>query len=227
MTIRAGDTLAFDVYGTLIDTQCLVPLLTGVGARDAISLSALWRELQLEFSFRRALMQDYQPFTTITRQALRTAWARSEGAEIPVPAEEALLAAYLTLAAFDEVPQALTDIGTTGVSTAAFSNGDPADLDHLLHANGLAGSLGQVISVAPVKTFKPDPRVYAHFLAQSGTTADRTWLVSGNPFDILGAARSGWRTIWVQRDANRPFDDWGAAPTITVSCLREICAHIV
>jgi len=46
-------TLAFDVYGTLIDTHGLVSALEKMIGSGAEEFSRIWREKQLEYSFRR------------------------------------------------------------------------------------------------------------------------------------------------------------------------------
>ena len=50
-------TLAFDVYGTLIDTHGVVSELNNLVQDKAEAFSHKWREKQLEYSFRRGLMQ--------------------------------------------------------------------------------------------------------------------------------------------------------------------------
>ena len=60
-------TLAFDVYGTLIDTRGVLETLEKwLDTGDALSVSKLWREKQLEYSFRRGLMRDYVDFSVCT-----------------------------------------------------------------------------------------------------------------------------------------------------------------
>jgi 2-haloacid dehalogenase len=54
-----------------------------------------------------------------------------------------------------------------------------------------------------------------------------TWLVSSNPFDVLGALHAGLKAAWVQRDPSTPFDPWGEAPTLTVSSLDELQGALV
>ena len=63
-------TIAFDVYGTLIDTTGIVAALDARLGAQAGAFSDLWRAKQLEYSFRRGLMQNYRDFSVCTRQAL-------------------------------------------------------------------------------------------------------------------------------------------------------------
>lgn len=60
-------TLAFDVYGTLIDTNGVVEVLHNIVGDKAGDFSRSWREKQLEYSFRRGLMKKYEtsPFVLV------------------------------------------------------------------------------------------------------------------------------------------------------------------
>ena len=63
-------TIAFDVYGTLIDTQGVVSELRALAGDRADVFAQTWREKQLEYTFRRGLMRRYENFAVCTRQAL-------------------------------------------------------------------------------------------------------------------------------------------------------------
>ena len=79
-----------------------------------------------------------------------------------------------------------------------------------------------VISVDEVRTFKPDPTVYAHAVERLGQTARATWLVSSNPFDIIGARIAGLCTAWLKRDPKAVFDPWGVEPDLVLSRLDQL-----
>jgi 2-haloacid dehalogenase len=73
-------TIAFDVYGTLIDTNGVVSRLREWIGSQAEVFSQTWRSKQLEYSFRRGLMRRYENFAVCTRQALeevclQTGWS--------------------------------------------------------------------------------------------------------------------------------------------------------
>lgn len=63
-------TIAFDVYGTLIDTDGVVDRLREWIGSQAETFSQTWRSKQLEYSFRRGLMRRYENFAVCTRHAL-------------------------------------------------------------------------------------------------------------------------------------------------------------
>jgi 2-haloacid dehalogenase len=219
--VRGGAALgviALDVYGTLVDTAGIAVELRKVFGAQADSAARLWREKQLEYTFRRGLMQRYEDFDTCTRQAL--AYVRmSLGASMDAAAERALLEAYLRLPAFADVPAGLAELKRTGHELVALSNGTERSVRAVLQHAGICDFLGEILTVERLRTFKPAPAVYA-LLAREGV--ERAWLVSANPFDVIGAKAYGLNTAWLRRDPQRVFDPWEFAPDIVVSDLPSL-----
>ncbi len=215
-------TLAFDVYGTLIDTQGIqANLAEALGdEQQASAISRRWREKQLEYSFRRGLMEHYQPFSVCTRQALEYVLLEAQ-ATLQDSQKDALLAAYRTLPAFSDARALLQQLQLSDVRAFAFTNGEAKVAADLLTHAGLIEYLDGIVSVDVLRTFKPSPRVYHHFIEATDAVPDQTWLISGNPFDIIGARYAGWRTAWVKR-SDGPFDPWDEAPEVTVTVLSEL-----
>ncbi len=218
-------TLAFDVYGTLIDPHAIGAALGELVGERAAAFSASWRAKQLEYSFRRTVMNDYRDFSVVTADALDATCA-GFGVEFSAAQREGLLAAYRELDAFPDAIGGLGPLREAGHALYAFSNGRPSDLEALLAHAGLDALLDGVVSVDAVGVFKPAPRVYAHFNTLTRSTPDTTWLVSGNPFDISGAAACGWRTAWVRRSEAAVFDAWTGPPTATISSLAALASTL-
>ena len=214
-------TIAFDVYGTLIDPLAIGTALGEHVGERAPAFAAAWRDRQLEYSFRRGLMGVYEDFSECTRRALEHT-CRATGLDLPEDVRGALLARYRALPAFDDVAPALARLRDGGHAMYAFSNGLPSDLDALLAHAGLRDTLDGVVSVHDVRSFKPDPAVYRHFEAVTGTGADEVWLVSSNPFDVIGARAVRWRAAWVRRREDAVFDPWEFAPSVTVATLDGV-----
>ncbi len=218
-------TLAFDVYGTLIDTQGVVGALQGLIGERAPAFALAWREKQLEYSFRRGLMQHYVDFATCTAQALDYC-CQSQRLTLSAAERESLLATYKTLPAFDDVPEALRQLETSGLRLFAFSNGTREAVELLLQSAGIRDYFVGVVSVDDLRSFKPNPAVYCHFLRQAGATDEDAWLISGNPFDVIGARSAGMHAAWVRRDPAAVFDPWGIEPDMTVGDLRELAQRL-
>ena len=218
-------TLAFDVYGTLIDTAGVVETLRGLIGERAVAFSDSWRNKQLEYSFRRGLMQNYADFSVCTRQAFDWTCA-AHGITVSAVEREALLAGYRRLPAFADVPAALQALASAGHRLFAFSNGKASDVAALLEHSGIAGHFADVVSTGELCSFKPNPAVYTHFLRRAGSAGAAAWMISGNPFDVLGALSAGMRAAWVKRNPQAVFDPWGIEPTLTVPSLVDLTAGL-
>ena len=214
-------TLAFDVYGTLIDTQGVLSKLKTIVGPKANDFSLLWRNKQLEYSFRRGLMREYAPFSVCTAHALDYA-CLYYNILLSENQKRVLLDAYATLPAFDDVKASLQALSEADVRLYAFSNGAKKAVSTLLSHAGLHGYFLDIISVEDVNTFKPSPDVYQYLLKKTQSSPEATWLVSSNPFDVLGALSSGLQTAWVKRSKEAVFDPWGKEPTRTIHSLYDL-----
>ncbi len=225
-TMNMQKILAFDIYGTLIDTHGIVSQLESLIGDIAREFSASWRNKQLEYSFRRGLMGYYQDFSICTRDALLYCCEQYR-LNLSEEGIRELLDLYKMLPAFADVKPALSALNEKQIACHAFSNGSRSAVQQLLECAGLERLIASVVSVDDVQTFKPDPRVYQHFLKKTGACREGTWLVSSNPFDIIGAIHAGWQTAWVYRSQSNIFDPWGMEPTVAVPDLRELAMTIM
>lgn len=218
-------TLAFDVYGTLIDTNGVVSLLETMVGDKAKSFSATWRDKQLEYSFRRAAMQNYVTFAECTSQALDYTCLYYK-VELDEKQKKSLMSIYAVLPAFKEVKEALLKFKERGFRLFAFSNGKKEAVEKLLVHAQIRELFIDVVSVDDLKTFKPNPAVYAHFLRSANVNGEEAWLISSNPFDVTGAISAGLKGAWIQRSSEAIFDPWEIEPTIKASSLLELVKKI-
>jgi len=218
---RSRPVLAFDVYGTLIDPFQMEEHLRRAFGEKAKEASELWRSKQIEYSFRRALMKKYRTFDECTAQALRFVSAQF-GISLSEEAQEKLLSKYQSLPAYPDVAGALDEFAAQGFIIAACSNGTEDAVRGLLDHAGVLPRFRKIVSVDPIRTFKPDPAVYKHLVAELRARREMVWLISSNPFDVIGAKACGLRTAWVQRDPKRIFDPWEFEPDLVVHGLAEL-----
>ena len=218
-------TLGFDVYGTLIDTQGVVVALQKHVGERAVEFSNLWRTKQLEYAFRRGLMQNYQDFAVCTRNALDYTCLHYD---VPLAERErqGLMGVYGVLPAFKDVKEGLSRARAAGFRMFAFSNGRSEAVEELLENAGIREYFLGVVSVDDLKTYKPSPAVYGHFLRRAGALGADAWLVSSNPFDVMGAVSAGMRAAWVRRSPEAIFDPWEIEPSITVPGLEGLAERI-
>jgi len=218
-------TLGFDVYGTLIDTHGIIVTLEKFVGNKAAEFSRAWRDKQLEYSFRRGLMQNYENFAVCTGNAFDYT-ASFFNVSFKQRDKEEILAAYRTLPAFDDVETGLDLARESGYRMFAFSNGSADAVEALLKNAGIREYFIGVVSTDEMKSYKPNPGVYSHFLRRAGAMGSDAWLVSSNPFDVIEAVSSGMRAAWVKRSPEAVFDPWGIEPTITVTSLSSLSEQV-
>jgi 2-haloacid dehalogenase len=223
-TGATASVLAFDVYGTLVDPIRVWTRLQAYAPDRAVQIAELWRQKQLEYSFRLTAMEQYQDFEWVTARALEYALAAT-GTSLTPSEVGGLLAQYDDLEPFADVGPGLAALGERGLEMVAFSNGSPRMLAAVLASSGLAGSFRQIVSVDDVRAFKPSPRVYRHLLARVARPADQVMLVSSNPFDVIGAMAVGLRAAWVNR-SGAPFDTIADRPNLTIRSLGELAEAV-
>lgn len=215
------ETLAFDVYGTLIDPNAVFQKLTEYIPDKAQAVMDLWRAKQLEYTFRRGLMGKHLDFSVCTRQAFQFS-CQTFDVHFTESEIESVLAQYKILPAYVDVRKGLQALRAKNILLVAFSNGSKADVTAVLKQAQIFDFFAKVISVETVKSFKPDPKVYEHLVASTNSDKAKTYLISGNSFDVLGAKAAGLKAIWLQRSSKQILDSWEWTPDHVVHQLDEI-----
>lgn len=213
-------TLGFDIYGTLIDPYGVSEKLAEYSSQS-VEFARIWRDKQLEYTFKRGLMRRYENFAVCTRNALDyTDTLLDTG--LNDDAKQALMETYRVLPAFDDVVGSLKVSKDAGFRLFGFSNGLQSAVEGLLEHAGISHYFDGVVSVDDLQTFKPNPDVYHYFVKKTGAELENAWLVSSNPFDVQGAINIGMKAAWLQRSHNVVFDPWGIEPTVKIKSLEEL-----
>jgi 2-haloacid dehalogenase len=217
--------IGIDVYGTLIDPLEMSVHLRPLVGDSAHQVAELWRTKQLEYTFRRASMGKYENFDVCSRQALVFAL---ESLRIGLSAsdQETLLEEYQHLHTYPDAVPGLRKLKDAGNDLMAFSNGVEVTLRDLLRHTGILPHLNGIVSVDDLKTFKPDPRVYFYLAQRLGRSIDNTWLVSSNPFDVIGAKAAGLKGAWIKRTSQSAFDPWGIHPDVIAQDLIDFAERL-
>ena len=220
------DAIGFDIYGTLVDPLEMNEHLRPLFGEDlADKFSELWRNKQIEYTFRRAVMRRYEDFGVCTRQAL-VHTAGVLGVDLTDEEQKRLIEGYQNLRPFPDVVPGIQALKSKGRTLVAFSNGVEATARTLLENAGVLEHLHGVISVDDVKTFKPDSEVYHYLARRLGKEPSGTWLVSSNPFDVIGAKAAGLAAAWIQRKPDTPFDPWGIEPDLVAPDLEALAQRL-
>jgi 2-haloacid dehalogenase len=197
----------FDAYGTLFDLDSMHSRLEALWPGYGSIIMQLWRLKQLEYSWLRTLMgEPFVDFWTVTKQSLQFALS-SAGFLLSQPDVEKVASEYHRLKLFPEVRAALQ---TLPARCAILSNGSQSMLNALIANADMGAELDKVISVDAARAFKPHPRCYALVESILHVAPKNVVFVSSNSFDISGAKRFGFTTVWLNRsppeDAIAPVD---------------------
>jgi 2-haloacid dehalogenase len=134
-----------------------------------------------------------------------------------------LLEAYWHLDCYPEVPSVLKALKAEGARLAILSNGSPAMLDAALRSSALDQVLDEVFSVDAVRRFKTDPAVYDLVATAWRLYPDAVSFQSSNRWDVAGATRFGFRTVWINR-SNQPDEYRDLRPDVILSTLDGLLA---
>ncbi|MBV9394662.1 MAG: haloacid dehalogenase type II [Methylobacteriaceae bacterium] len=211
----------FDAYGTLFDVHSAIARFRHEIGERAEQMSDMWRIKQLEYTWTRTLMGEYRDFRALTVEALDYAAARFGG--ISVPLREKLLAAYERLDAYPDAAAALRKLKENGAGTAILSNGTPDMLASAVESAGLADLVDRVLSVDAVHRFKTAPETYALVDDAFGAPRDAISFQSSNRWDIAGARKFGFHTVWINR-AGHPDEYADLSPHAVLGSLEGLPA---
>jgi 2-haloacid dehalogenase len=213
-------TFPFDLYGTLVDPSGMAKHLAHDLGTKAAEFADCWREKQLEYSFRRALMDNYADFSICTSDALNFTCRRFK-ANISPERRSELLQLYRHLPRFDDVTPALHSL-CDGFRLFAFSNGRRSEIDAVLSNANILDYFEGIVTTDDVRSFKPDPAVYSYARRAMGAWSSPFWLASSNPWDVIGARSAGLSAAWIQRSKEKIYDPWGIQPNVTVRSLIDL-----
>ncbi|KAF7883764.1 hypothetical protein EAF00_011076 [Botryotinia globosa] len=201
--------IAFDLYGTLLSTESIAKeLARHFGGEKAQAVATLWRRYQLEYTFRMNSMLLYKPFSEITNTSLRHAISEHKLALAETDIES-VMKSYNSLSAFPDALTGLENLAKdSGTNAYVFSNGTSEMVSSSVHnspeLSKFKDLFNELITVEDVEYYKPHPKVYEHLVKKvrggvEKNDCEDVWLVSGNPFDIVGARHAGLMTCWVDR----------------------------
>lgn len=124
---------------------------------------------------------------------------------------------YDHLSTFPDVAPALENLRKrVDVKPVIFSNGTKQTVSNSVSLSpNLAphtALFADLITVESVEKFKPAPEVYEHLATSTNTDKGSIWLVTANPFDVVGATKCGVKAAWLDRNG-RGWED-AAAPEL-------------
>jgi 2-haloacid dehalogenase len=213
----------FDAYGTLFDFASAAKGCADVLGDQADRLTALWRDKQLQYSWLRAVQGRHAEFWQVTGDGLDYA-LDTLGIDRP-GLRDRLMALYLALETFPEVPAMLRRLKAAGMRTAILSNGSPRMLDAIVTGAKIDGLLDAVLSVEEAGIYKPHPKVYQLAVDRLGVPAAAIAFQSSNAWDAYAASAFGMKVVWCNR-YNQRRERLPGAPDHEISSLAELPALV-
>ena len=190
----------FDAYGTLFDVTSATRIVANEEEyssfpNHSVKVSNSWRIKQLEYSWLRNIMHEYIDFWQITKDALD--FALEENQIKNEKLRQRLLDVYWNLSAYPEAQDVLTTLKANNIQTGILSNGSNQMLNSAVVSANLKNYLDKIISIDGIEIYKPDPKVYQMVIDQFNCKIEEVLFISSNGWDIAGASKFGFTTLWV------------------------------
>lgn len=223
MPLRGVRACVFDAYGTLFDFASAARRCRDVLGDDIDKLTALWRDKQLQYTWLRATQGRHADFWQVTGDALDFS---IETLNLDTPGlRDRLMALYLTLDPFPEVPAVLGKLKAAGLRTAILSNGSAPMLDAAVKAAKLQALFDEVLSVEEVGVYKPHPKVYQLAADRLGIPVSAISFQSSNAWDAYAASAFGMQVVWCNRYGQRR-ERLPGSPDREIRSLAELPALV-
>ena len=202
MAVDRITTLTFDCYGTLIDWEgglaCfLYDFALRNGDESPASGDALrvrWEAIQFE-----VIQGPFRLYEDVLAESLRL-WCAERGYPYLETDGEALARSMRSWSPFHDTKPALIRAQEAGLRLAIMSNSQHSIIAHSLKHIGVA--FDEVITAEDCRAYKPTDTVFEQSLARLVEDPARMLHVAfGFKYDIGPAQRYGWKTAWVNRNA--------------------------
>ena len=218
-------SIVFDAYGTLFDINAAAQKSALVSSNSILQrnwkeLAEIWRKKQIEYTWLQNILGSHTDFLDITKISLDFALEEMTLDQEP-KLRKTLLDLYRTSEAYPEVVQVLEDLNDRGVKLSILSNGTPEMLFSACASTRIEKLLDFIVSVEDIGIFKPDGRVYELVNSKMGYKISEVLFVSSNGWDIMGAAKFGFSTAWINRN-KKPVERMQWKPNYELSNLMHI-----
>lgn len=187
----------FDAFGTLFKTSEVKAELMQIAGDKTDNLINVWRSKQLQYTWLRNEMNQYKPFSTVTREALDYSMRLNGITDEKV--FDILLPLYDTPQLIDGVKALLKALKDNGKTVAILSNGTRSMLDNGVQLTGIQYYVDHILSVDDIGIYKPRPAVYQMALDKLDATTEELIFFSSNQWDVSGASNFGLDACWINQ----------------------------
>ena len=187
----------FDAFGTLFKTSEVKAELTKIAGDKTDNLINVWRNKQLQYTWLRNEMNQYEPFSTVTKEALDYSMRLNGITDEKV--FDILLPLYDTPSLIDGAKDLLKALKDNGKTVAILSNGTRSMLNNGVQLTGIQDFVDHILSVDDIGIYKPRPAVYQMALDKLSATTKELIFFSSNQWDVSGASVFGLDACWINQ----------------------------
>ena len=221
-------TLLFDSQGTLVDNYTIADVLEPhvTGARMAHAIAYDWRQRQKWYMCYTTCADYNVPMPELNEAAFR--WALEEHrVTLSDKVIKEVLDRFQELRAYPDVPEALRSLKAQGHVVKIIANPAKFMLEGHTKFAGIRQYIDEIVSNSEdVGVYKPHPKVFQLGLKKAGVPQDQCLWVTGHYWEIMGAARQGFKTAWTNRALLPPDRLAGVTPTYTTTTLLELAQRL-
>ncbi len=231
-SIAQANTLAFDMFGTVLDLGGSL-----IGPTDAFlkacgssvtgeQLWADWRGRQRIEQYQDNLfMLGHSGYLETCRRSFIYC-LRLHKVDFTYDAVAQFMAAYDGLRPYDDAVAGLRRLADSGrFRMVALSNGEQGYLEKLVRDN-IGVPFDDIISVEKAGSFKPHPAVYRTAARILGKSPGEIMMVAAHSFDITGARACGYRAAYVNR-YDLPNEESPYLPDFEVADFNQLADRLL
>ena len=224
------NTLAFDVFGTVLDLTGSLEeptgaLLAELGSdMSGAEFYPQWRARQRIEQYQDSLlMLGHGGYLETCRRALAYA-LKANGIEFAPERIAQFMDVWQDLIPYPDAVEGLERLSRE-YRLVALSNGEPDFLEHLAN-NRIRFEFDKIISVEEAGFFKPHPAVYRTAARILDANPSEIMMVAAHSFDIMGARACGFRGAYVNRYGLPYEDSEQYAPDLVVGDFIELAGRL-
>lgn len=222
-------TLAFDIFGTVLDlTGSITPPTREFLQRKGVAVSAetfwdQWRSRQRIEQYQDSLlMLGHCGYLEACRRAF-VYCLRLNGIPFTEQEVKGVMQAWQALSPHADCAEGLRRLKRR-FKLVALSNGEQAYLEHL-EKERMRFGFDALISVQRAGVFKPHPAVYRTGATVLGLEPGQIMMVAAHSFDIMGARACGYRGAYVNR-YRLPYEESPHRPDLEVRDFIELAGAL-
>ena len=213
--LMARGTVVFDIIGTCFGLNRVAEALTRAGAPP--HALGLWFARSLRDAFALSDAGGYQPLKSVLEAELARTLRQLN---VPATAQQVaqITASFGQLEPQPGFNELVTELAADDWRILALTNSSVDATTGLLERAGVRRHFSALLSCDQIQKFKPHPAVYEMARTES---EGEIWMVAAHAWDIQGAVRAGFRTIFISGLEGGYLDVY-PKPDVIVAQLSEV-----